>query len=72
MPPGECWNLLSDYPGACRLRPGDVQGIAEALARQLRHHGIADQGPFAWDGTPFERRSQAGQLADLLDSLMDN
>src|SRR5262249_54328273 len=38
VPPGECWDLLGDYPAAYRREPGDVAGIADALADMLERH----------------------------------
>ncbi len=69
-PPGELRDLLSDYPAALCRTPGDVEGIAAALAGEIRRvrAGLACPAG-SWDGSRYDRRRQAGQLADLLDSL---
>ncbi len=69
VPPGECWDLLGDYPAAYRLQPGNVAGIAEALADVLGRHRNGTTLATDWHGKEYDRRTQAGQLADLLESL---
>lgn len=70
VPPGECWDLLGDYPDAYRLVPGDVNAIADALANMVQRHRRGMALTADWNGEEYDRRTQAGQLADLLESLV--
>lgn len=72
VPPGECRDLLKDYPAALPVAPGDVAGIANVLAGELRRHATGRTDHVSWNGARFERRSQAGELARLLDALTDD
>jgi glycosyltransferase involved in cell wall biosynthesis len=70
VPPGECCDLLRDYPAAHRCLPSDTNGIVRALVDELDHHA---GGPAlrcaVWDGSLYDRRNQAHLLANLLDDL---
>jgi glycosyltransferase involved in cell wall biosynthesis len=66
-PHGELWDLAGDYPAAARFVPADVEGIAGWLASQLR--GQRPSTAADWDGSHYDRESQAGELADLLNGL---
>jgi glycosyltransferase involved in cell wall biosynthesis len=71
-PPGEVWDLLHDHPAAHRLAPSDVAGIAAALEQALVEHRAGQSLAFPeWDGSRYSRRSQAGELAALLDVLLN-
>jgi hypothetical protein len=69
-PRGEVWDLLHDYPAANLLAPTDVAGIAARLEHTLeeqragRSPGLPD-----WDGSRYSRRSQAGELAAILNQF---
>ena len=69
-PRGEVWDLLSGYPAAYLLEPGDVRGISDRLRQEVERHvagsGVCFDG---WSGKTHHRRYQAGQLADVLNSL---
>jgi glycosyltransferase involved in cell wall biosynthesis len=69
VPPGECWDLLGDYPDAYRLMPSDVPGIARAITEVLERHTKGTSLSEEWNGEEYDRRTQAGELADLLESL---
>jgi glycosyltransferase involved in cell wall biosynthesis len=69
-PPGELWDLLRDYPAAGLFRPGDVKGIAGWLAEEVERRSKGQEPDLGgWDGEGYSRRSQAGQLAEILGSL---
>lgn len=69
-PPGEAWSLLDDYPAAHRFAPHDIEGICGFLANAIRDHGSGKfQASVRWNGSRYDRKSQAGQLAQLLNSL---
>jgi glycosyltransferase involved in cell wall biosynthesis len=69
-PPGELWELLRSYPAASPFVPGDVQGVAAWLAAAIeRHQQHAAPEIQDWDASAFDRRTQAGQLAEILNSL---
>jgi hypothetical protein len=66
-PRGEVWDLLAPHPAARLFRPADVEGIAAHLEAEL---GRDQTGPAPeWAPPGFDRRSQAGQLAQVLDAL---
>jgi glycosyltransferase involved in cell wall biosynthesis len=68
-PRGECWDILGNYPLASRFLPDDVTGIARWLRQQVGGEG--PEPPAAdWDSSRYDRRSQAGQLVELLESLL--
>ncbi len=70
-PDGDQRDVLLQHPGATICAPGDAEGIAEALAARLDEHrvGVIPNGSH-WDFSRFERRTQAGQLAQLLNSVI--
>lgn len=64
---GDQCDVLRQHPGATICSPGDPDRIADALAAMLEAHRCGIVAPSDhWDFSRFERRSQAGQLADLL------
>jgi glycosyltransferase involved in cell wall biosynthesis len=69
-PPGEVTDLLATYPDARVFSPGDVKGVANYLAKEFER-GDQGRGTDArgWDLAPYERRSQAGELAQILNAL---
>ena len=71
MPRGECWELLAADADACRVLPGDIDGIAQALLAELSRPVGArrEQGGTA-KLHQYSRRYQAGQLADFLHRLV--
>jgi glycosyltransferase involved in cell wall biosynthesis len=69
VPPGECAELVRECPLASVCAPGDVAGIATALASALRRHHAGIPAEYDWNGSRYDRRTQAGQLAKLLNSL---
>lgn len=71
-PEGELRDILAHYPAARAFSPRDAEGIAQFLSDQIR--GTANAKPAAaalWDALPFERRHQAGQMAELLGRLVE-
>ncbi len=69
-PRGEVWDLLKDYPAGHAFAPADTDGIAAHLARRIAGPGEGGPANFAgWDGSRYDRLHQAGQLAELLESL---
>ncbi|MCA9076402.1 MAG: glycosyltransferase [Planctomycetaceae bacterium] len=69
-PEGDQCDVLSEHPGATICSPANADQIADALASRLEEHRLgAMPDGLTWDFSQFERRAQAGQLADLLDSL---
>lgn len=69
-PAGEMCRILSKYPAASLHRPSEVNQIADALQREVGR--IDSSRPLdlsGWDASAFDRRSEAGQLAKLLDDL---
>jgi glycosyltransferase involved in cell wall biosynthesis len=66
-PRGELWEVLESYPSAHSFEPADIGGITDFLSRCVRtHQGAATAVTGSWDSSPFERRSQAGQLSAVL------
>jgi glycosyltransferase involved in cell wall biosynthesis len=69
-PRGEMWELLKECPAARLNEPKDVEGIAATLAGEIRRvsvgQGLALDG---WSPRAYDRRSEAGQLAGILDSI---
>jgi hypothetical protein len=69
-PRGEMWDILQKAPFARLNVPADVSGIADTLSAEITRvsEGLPlDFGRF--DPSPYDRRSEAGQLAEVLDSL---
>ena len=70
VPPGEVASLLNDCPFAFVHSPGDVTGIAQRLGDEIERHRLGISWPTGlWDSSPFERRRQSGQLAELLERV---
>jgi glycosyltransferase involved in cell wall biosynthesis len=69
-PRGELWELLPPEPAAFRYSPDDVAGIAECLEREIDRHIRGPALEIPPPSQPFDRRSQAGQLARVLDRLI--
>lgn len=71
-PRGELWEILDAYPHAHLFLPSDIAGIATFLQGQAAsYRGELPERPLPWDGSPYDRRRQAGQLAEVLDALAD-
>jgi glycosyltransferase involved in cell wall biosynthesis len=68
-PPGEVWDLLSDYPAAQPFQPKDTDGIARYLADAIEDTERTQPDLLGWDASRYDRRNQAMQLAAVLDSL---
>lgn len=68
-PHGELWDIAADCPAAACFVPGAVEGIAGWLAAELQRPRATAPAPEEWDGSGYDRRSQAGQLAAVLDSV---
>jgi hypothetical protein len=70
-PPGDLWDVVRDLPGTVLATPRDPGRIAEQLSLVLEQHrcGVRYEETL-WDVARFERRSQAGELAALLDRLI--
>lgn len=71
-PPGDVWDILCDLPGTVLCEPARVPGIAEKLALTIEQHrcGITFDDAH-WNIRKFERKALAGQLADLLDDIVE-
>lgn len=70
-PEGELREILARYPAAHCFAPADPAGIANFLAGRISAREHAGNGALpGWDASPFERRHQAGQMAELLKQLV--
>jgi glycosyltransferase involved in cell wall biosynthesis len=70
-PPGELWELLDGHSAAFRFAPSDVEAIADCLASQISGHSQGLPRPVSFrTHHSFDRRSQAGELASLLDTVI--
>ncbi len=70
-PRGEVWNLLEEYPLKSRHDPGDISGIADALAREVSMHpGKPTTQILEHDLSRFARPAQAGELAAVLEAAV--
>lgn len=70
-PPGDLWDVVRNLPGTVLVPPGDPGRIAEQLALVLERHRCGLRWDDAvWDVARFERRTQAGELASLLEQLV--
>jgi hypothetical protein len=68
-PRGEVWELLEDYPIRFRFVPQDIDGISACLEEQLqRHRGDHAVPQVDWNASRYQRKTQARELAELLDS----
>jgi glycosyltransferase involved in cell wall biosynthesis len=69
-PKGELWELLADYPAGAAYGPTDISGIGTYLEQQLRARApdrrTTERG---WNEERYSRPYQAGQLAQILNSL---
>jgi hypothetical protein len=69
-PQGELTQLLDAYPGARVFSPEDVEGIANCLAQEIEDRGHGrEMETMGWNLSRFERRSQAGELAQILNAV---
>lgn len=68
-PPGELRELVQPFGGVSTFSPCDVPGIANYLARRLATPTL--QAVCHRDLSRFDRRQQTGQLASLLNDLVD-
>lgn len=68
-PRGESWNLLANVPQATTLLPRDMTGISHWLESCLEHPDLLASGPDSYGPDAFDRRSQAGQLAEKLNQI---
>ena len=70
-PRGELWDLLANHPDACLAEPLCVPQITEWLAERIRRHLTGSDVPSVstYRFAQFERRNQAGELAQLLESV---
>jgi hypothetical protein len=69
-PRGEVWDLLEDYPMKFRFVPQDIDGIRACLEEQIQLHGSQHAVPqLEWNASRYQRKTQARQLAELLDSI---
>lgn len=70
VPPGEVSSLLHDCPFAFVHSPRDVDGLTQRLGDEIERHRLGVSLPTGlWDSSRFERRRQAGQLAELLERV---
>lgn len=70
-PPGDVWDVVRDLPGTLLCPPGNVQGIADALAIALERYRCGqDDHDAIWDIQRFERRHLASQLSELLNRVI--
>ena len=72
-PDGDLTDILRGSPGTVLCRPNETAGIAREMGTLLERHRagtvtVADAGP-DWDVSRFERRTQTGQLAELLNQV---
>jgi glycosyltransferase involved in cell wall biosynthesis len=66
-PRGELSDIVEHYTQGHWFDPGDARGIAGWLAGEIRHHASGTVPcPPRWNGGNYDRRHQAGQLAELL------
>lgn len=67
-PRGEVWDLLGNYASAALHTPPDIEGIARSIAAELQHHRSGGAGRLRpVGGSRFDRRQQAGMLAEVLE-----
>ncbi len=70
VPPGEVSALLHNCPFAFVHSPSDVTGLAQRLGDEIERHRLGVSLPTGlWDSSPFERRRQTEQLAELLERV---
>lgn len=69
-PRGEAWELLRAYPAANLFEPAQVDQISVFLEAEIERGPLGiPVGLSDWSSAAFDRRTQAGELAALLDSL---
>lgn len=73
-PDGDLWDIVRDLPGTLLCPPCAEGAIAEALARNIERHdaGLVDESNGDWDITQYERRHLTGELAVLLDEVVQD
>ncbi len=69
-PRGEMWELLADHPAALLHTPGDVSGIAGALAQEIKAFEAGGSRTISFDAVRHSRPAETAQLAELLDTLV--
>ena len=70
VPSGEVSSMLQDCPFAFVHSPSDVTGLAQRLGDEIERHRLGVSLPIGlWDSSPFERRRQTEQLAELLERV---
>jgi hypothetical protein len=70
-PRGDVWDILRDLPGTVLTEPSRVSEIADKLALSIEQHRCGvDYDDAIWPIERFERRSLAGELAEVLDGLV--
>jgi glycosyltransferase involved in cell wall biosynthesis len=70
-PPGDVWDVVRDLPGTLLCPPGNIHGIADALAMAIERYRCGqDDHDAVWEIQRFERRNLTGQLAGLLDRVI--
>ncbi len=69
-PKGDMWDVVRDLPGTILCEPKERERMAECLAVTIeRWRSNIKNDPNDWDVARFERRHQAGELAQLLSDL---
>lgn len=68
-PPGELSDVFAGFPGVVQLSPGDVAGIVDYLVKRLSEERRA--GLFSREMQRFDRRCQTGQLAGVLNRVVE-
>jgi len=72
-PRGDVWDIVKDLPGSVLCEPSQVDVIAECLALQIEQHrcgATLDAG--IWNIDRFTRRNLTGELATLLDRVIES
>lgn len=71
-PPGDVWDILCNLPGTVLCEPARFHATAEKLAIAIEQHRCGVHFDDAhWDISRFERKNLAGELADLLDDILE-
>jgi glycosyltransferase involved in cell wall biosynthesis len=73
VPDGDARDLLAEAGNAFLCRPADVTAMAEAIAGEVKRWraGVIRPGPNPAVVGRYERRRQTGELARLLDDVLD-
>ncbi len=71
-PAGEVSQIFSGCPLAHLHVPSDIDGIVETLSLEIQRHqdNLSFDSPI-WDADRFNREHLAGELADVLDGVLD-